>query len=51
MEGLLAELIGQHLTRPGVAAVMTVDLTAAELVDVSIKLQDQGDATERLALI
>lgn len=51
VEGLLAELIGQHLTRPGAAAVMTVDLTAAELTDVSKKLQDQGDATERLALI
>ncbi len=51
VEGLLAELIGQHLTRPGAAAVMTVDLTAAELTDVSKKLQDQGDAMERLALI
>ncbi|WP_136439371.1 recombinase family protein [Pacificoceanicola onchidii] len=51
VEGLLAELVGQHLTRPGAAAVMTVDLTAAELADVPKKLQDLGDATERLALI
>ncbi|MGX9357243.1 recombinase family protein [Roseobacteraceae bacterium S113] len=51
VEGLLAELIGQHLTRPGAAAVMTVDLTAAELTDVSKRLQEQGNATERLALI
>lgn len=51
VEGLLADLIGQHLTRPGAAAVMTVDLTAAELTDVSKKLRDQSNATERLALI
>ena len=41
----------QHLARPGAAAVMTVDLTAVELTDVSKKLQEQGNATERLALI
>lgn len=51
VEGLLAELVGQHLNRPGAAAMLTVDLTAAELADVSKKLQDLGDATERLALI
>ena len=51
VEGLLAELVGQHLTRPGVAAVMTVDLTVAELADVSKRLQEQGNVTERLALI
>lgn len=42
---------GQHLTRPGAAAVMNVDLAAAELTDVSKRLQEQGNATERLALI
>ncbi len=50
-ESLLAELIGQHLTRSGAAAVMTVDLTAAELTDVSKRLQEQGNVMERLALI
>ena len=51
VEDLLAELVGRHLTRPGAAVAMTEDLTAAELTDVSKKLQDQGDATELLALI
>ncbi len=51
VEGLLAKLIGQHLTIPGAAVAMTEGLTAAELTDVSKKLQDQGDAMERLALI
>lgn len=51
VEGLLAELVGQHLTRPRAAAVLTVDSTAAELTDVSKKLQDQGNVMERLALI
>ena len=51
VEGLLAELVGRHLTRPGAAAAMTVDLTATEVADVPKKLQDLGDATERLALI
>jgi len=35
VESLLAELIGQYLTRPGVAVAMTEGLTAAELADVS----------------
>lgn len=51
VEGLLAELIGQHLIRPGAAAVMAVDLTATELLDVAKRLQEQGNATERLSLI
>lgn len=46
-----AELVGWHLTRPGAAAVMTVDLSAAELTDVAKRLQEQGNVTERLALI
>lgn len=51
MEGLLADVIGQHLTMPGAVAVMTVDLTAAEVSDVSKRLQEQGKMTESLALI
>ncbi len=51
VEGLLAELIGQHLARPGAAVAMTEGLTAAELSDVSKRLQEQGNVTERLALI
>ncbi|MGV6803654.1 MAG: hypothetical protein ACWA49_05565 [Ruegeria sp.] len=48
---MLADLIGQHLTRPGAAVAMTEDLTAAEVSDVSKRLQEQGNVTERLALI
>ncbi len=51
VEGLLAELVGQHLTRPGAAVAMTEGLTAAELNDVSKRLQEQGNVTDRLALI
>ena len=51
VESLLAELIGQHLTRPGAAVAMTEDLTAADLTNVSKRLQEQGNVTERLALI
>ncbi|WP_424944163.1 recombinase family protein [Aliiroseovarius crassostreae] len=51
VEGLLAELIGQHLVRPGVAVAMTEGLTAAELTDVSKRFQEQGNVIERLALI
>lgn len=51
VESLLAEVIGQHLTRPGAAVAMTQGLTAAEVSDASTKLQEQGNATERLALI
>ena len=51
VEGLLAELIGQHLTRPGAAVALTEGLTAAELTGVSKRLQEQANATERLALI
>ncbi len=51
VESLLAELIGQHLTRPGAAVARTEDLTAAELTDVSERLQEQGNVTERLVLI
>ncbi|MGH1356244.1 MAG: hypothetical protein ACRBBS_14340 [Thalassovita sp.] len=51
VEGLQAELVGQHLTRPGAAIAMTEGLTAAELNGVSKRLQEQGNVTERLALI
>lgn len=51
VEGLLAELVAQHLTRPGASVAMTEGLSAAELTDVSKRLQEQGNATERLALI
>jgi hypothetical protein len=51
LERLLAEVIGQHLTRPGAAVAMTQGLTAAEVSDASKRLQEQGNATERLALI
>ena len=51
VEGLLAELIGQHLIRPGAAVAMTEGLTAAELTGVSSRLQEQGNATECLSLI
>lgn len=51
VEGLLAELIGQRLSRPDAAVAMTESLTAAELTCVSKRLQQQGNVTERLALI
>ncbi len=51
VESLLAELIGQHLTRPGAAVAMTEDLAVADLTNVSKRLQEQGNVTERLALI
>lgn len=51
VEGLLAELVGRHLTRPGAAVAMTDGLTAAEVSDASKRLQGQGKVTERLALI
>jgi len=50
VEGLLAELVGRHLTRPGAAVAMTEDLTAVELTGVSKRLQRQGNVMERLAL-
>jgi hypothetical protein len=51
VEGLLAELVGRHLPRPDAAAAVTEGLTAAELTDVSKRLQEQGNVTEHLALI
>lgn len=51
VESLLAELIKQHLTRPGAAAMLTADLTAAELSVLTEKLQVQFGGKERLALI
>jgi hypothetical protein len=48
---LLAELVGQHLARPGAAVAMTEGLTAAEVSDASKRLQEQGNVTEHLALI
>ena len=48
---MLADLIGKHLSRSDAAVAITVDITAAELTEVSKKLQDQSNATERTALI
>ncbi|MGX9350981.1 recombinase family protein [Shimia sp. W99] len=51
VEGLLAELVGRHLTRPDAAVAMTESLTAAEVSDASKRLQERDTVTERLALI
>ncbi len=51
VEGLLAELIGQCLSRPDAAVAITDGLAAAEVSDASKRLQEQGNVTERLALI
>ena len=51
VEGLLAELIGQHLTRPDAAVAMTENFTAAELTDALNRLQEPVTVTERLSLI
>ncbi|WP_299154609.1 hypothetical protein [uncultured Tateyamaria sp.] len=51
VEGLLAELIGQHLSRPGAAVAMTEGLTATELSDVSKRLKEQGNLTDHMALL
>lgn len=51
VEGLLVELVEQHLTGPGAAVAMTVGLTAAELTEVSKRLKEHGNIPEHLALI
>ena len=51
VEGMMAELVEQHLSRPDAAAVMTEGLTESGLMDVSKRFQEQGDVMERLALI
>lgn len=51
VERLLADLIAQHLTKPGAAVAMTEGLTAAELTDVAKRLQEKGRVTDRLSLI
>lgn len=51
VEGMLDELVRQHMSRSDAVAVMTEGLTAAELSDASGRLQERDTVTERLALI
>ena len=51
VEGLLAELVERHLGRPDAVVAMTEGLTAAELTEVSKRLQRKSNATEQLSLI
>lgn len=51
VEGLLAELIGQHRSRHGAAVAMTEGLIVIQLSDVSKRLKEQGNFTDHMALL
>ncbi|SHK15835.1 Site-specific DNA recombinase [Shimia gijangensis] len=51
LEGLLVDVVNQHLGRKGAAALMTVDLSATELVAVNGSLQEVCKPHQVIGLI
>ncbi|MEO1537319.1 MAG: recombinase family protein [Pseudomonadota bacterium] len=51
VEGLLADLVGRHLSRPNAAAVITKGQSATGLSEASKRLQKQRYAPEQLLLV